>query len=192
VVAATAPLAYDGGTQTVSIQANGITNAQIANRTRSVVIPGGAFAAASGYGAVNFSGGRGRVIGARLDDGSNNVTSTMITVPRDFIAGSVPTLTVYWGTDEGVGGRVGSLDVRFDAFSGSPITSTTSSITQRATFSGSPTQGAIITSTVSTFTGSPTWNPGDVIVLTISRDTADSNQGNLYIVGVSFDYNADM
>jgi hypothetical protein len=133
------------------------------------MIPGGAFAAASGYGAVNFSAARGRVIGARLDDGSNNVASTMITVPRDFISGSVPTLTIYWGTDEGAAGRVGSLDVRFDAFSGS-----------------------LITTTVATFTGSPTWNPGDVIVLTISRDTTDSNQGNLYIVGVSFDYNADM
>jgi hypothetical protein len=175
----------------VSLQADGITAALIANRTRSVMISAGSIATPAGFGAVNFSGGSGRVVGAKLDDGSNNVGTATFVVPRDFISGSVPSITIYWGTDEGTGGRSGTMNLRFDTFSGSLITSTTSQLTQRATITGSPSQGAIITSVVSSFSGSPTWNPGDIILLTFARDTSDTNQGNLYIVGASFDYTAD-
>ena len=40
--------------------------------------------------------------------------------------------------------------------------------------------------------GPPTWNPGDVMLHNIIHDGSDTNGGNVYIYGVSFDFDADM
>lgn len=214
VVAATAPLAYDGGTQTVSVQANGITNAQIANRTRRVVISGGSFTGSgTGTGVANFSVATTRSQGAAPTLGNNatNVVTTVFTVPSDFLAGqTIPKITVYWATDEGGASRQVDCDVGFTHIAN--ITSPSSAVAFRYNFrnasgastnamdSLNPAQGAIVAQTLpegtETYDNTPTaWAPGDIIILSIGRNGAsgsDPNSGNIYIYGIALDYTADM
>lgn len=212
VASASAPLVLNGSN--VEVQASGIPAANISNRTRRVMISNGDFVAA-GTGVsnnpVNFGvNSRRQAIATTLsNDGANNnrMTATFV-VPMDYVAGqSVPRLTLYWGTDEGNANRKVNID-----FSFSQATSINASGVDvpfrynfRQSSSGSdsmespnPAQGAIVATTIpevgDAYQSAPTWAPGDVIVLTIARnnDGNDPNNGTVYILGVSFDYDSDM
>ena len=169
-----------------------VTAAKIANRTRSIYIAGQAFVgnADTGTGRVNFGASTegGAYTRTMTDGGAPTLTTTLI-VPADYIAGAVPTVTILWGTDEGVGGRTATINVHFDNVTA--ISGSGSSVSSRGSFTAGAAQGAIASNTISSFTGSPTWSPGDVVVLNLNRTIGDSNQGNVYIYGVRFDYAAD-
>jgi len=180
------------GVTTAMIGDEQVTAAKIANRTRSIYLAGQAMVgnADTGTGRVNFgaSTDAGAYTRTMTDGGSPTLTTTLV-VPQDFVSGAVPSVTIYWGTDEGTGGRSATINVRFDNVTA--ISGSGSGVSSRGSFTSGATQGAITSNTVSSFTGSPTWSPGDVVVLNLSRTTSDSNQGNVYIYGVKFDYTAD-
>jgi len=180
------------GITTAMIGDGQVTAAKIADRTRSIYIAGQAFVgnADTGTGRVNFgSATEGGAFTRTMTDGGVPTLTTTLIVPQDYIAGNVPTVTIYWGTDEGTGGRTATINVRFDNVTA--ISGSGSAVSSRGSFTSGAAQGAITSNTISSYTGSPTWSPGDVVVLNLNRTVADTNQGNVYIYGVRFDYAAD-
>jgi hypothetical protein len=196
-----------------SMQANTLTNASLANRTRRVVIGPGEFVVeGGGFGSAQFAVTpiRQRPIAARLGNDAVNAATAVFVVPSDYVSGQpVPKLNIHWATDEAASDRRVDVDVSFTQLSN--LTTTTSSSSFRYNFrSGSggatdamdslnPNQGEVVVQTIpegtESYSGSPTWAAGDVIVLTIGRNGtsgSDPNSGNFYIYAVSFDYTADM
>jgi hypothetical protein len=194
----------------IEVQASGITAGSIANRTRRVVLSAGDFVGAGGgAGIANFSVSpvRQTAVGPILPNTNTNVLTATFVVPNDYVAGSgVPQLTIYWSTDEGGANRRIDLDVNFTQLTN--LTTSATPVTFRYNVressggtdnmpSPNPNQGQVIAMTLpeagDAYAGSPTWAPGDVIVLSIGRNgPADANNGNVYIMSVSFDYTADM
>jgi hypothetical protein len=206
----------DGSIATADIGDSQVTALKIANRTRKQVISGGAFTSDSGVGSMpsgtpNFSASnfRNRLAAPRLENNTSNVATATFTVPSDYVAGQpFPQMTLYWATDSGTGSNQADMDVSFTNITS--ITAVTSDVTFRYNFrngggggandmqSLDPAQGAVVAQVVpevgDSFAGAPSWNPGDVIVLSIGRNGAsgsDPNDGNIYIVAVEFSYQSD-
>lgn len=197
-----------------SVTANALTNASLANRTRRYMLGAGDFVGTGtgvGSGSANFSVTNERNRGAALTLGNNvnNVVTATFVVPTDFVAGSVPKMTLWWATDEGGTSRQVDADISFMPLSS--MSTSTSAVTFRYNIrnsSGSdatamdslnPNQSQVVQQTMpegaESWSGSPTWSPGDIIVLSIGRNGtsgSDPNSGNMYIYGVSFDYTSDM
>jgi hypothetical protein len=163
----------------------------------------------TGSNPVNFNVGtvRQRAVGFTLPNDTNNVLSTTFVVPNDYVAGqSIPNLTVYWSTDEGATNRRIDLDINFTQLVNlsAPNAVVTFRYNIRESSAGSdnmpspnPNQGQVVAMTVpeagDAYANTPTWAPGDVIVLSIGRNgAADANNGTVYLMGVAFDYQADM
>jgi hypothetical protein len=192
VASATAPLVLSGSN--ISVQADGITAAQIQNRTRQIFIPTGAMITGNSnafIGRVNTGAGAGAAsaLGVGLNNNGspeNPYASMTFIVPPDFVAGAAPNVQILYATDTNSGNV--SIDV-FYAKSTDLVAASTS-IPFRGFVSAAQTSNQILTATVSV--GSPpTWNPGDLIILNVQRNVSDPNTGNLYIYGIRFDYNAD-
>lgn len=203
-----------GGMDGAKLSSGSVTNTQIVNRTRRFMIGSGAFlpqGTGAGVGNANFgaSSERYRAAGISLGNNANNVATATFVVPSDYVAGAPPKFTVWWATDEGGASRQVDVDVSFMTLSS--LTASTTNVAFQYNFrnsSGSattasdslnPTQSAIAQQVIpegtETWSGSPTWNPGDVIILSIGRNgssASDPNSGNMYLYGVSFDYTADM
>ncbi len=208
----------DGSVSTADIANDAVDSSKITNLTRRVMVPASSFIgynafAANGtnnnqlVGQANFNAGsvRQRAAAPVLGNNSDNVLTGQFVVPMDYVAGqAMPQLTIYWGTDEGGDRRV-NVDVHFDVITN--ITGATSNVPFRYNFrsgasnnvameSISPAQGAIGAQVIpepgDIFSGSPTWNPGDVIIFSIGRnnDSSDPNNGNFYFYGLMFDYAA--
>jgi hypothetical protein len=202
------------GIATANINDGVVTAAKIANRTRRFVVPSGAFQSDSNSGIttgmVNAGVGqwRNRAAASRLPNTDQNVTTATFVVPADYVAGQpVPQITVYWGTNEGGGDRRPDIDVSFDAVT--DITGWNDPVTFRYNFraggSGAhamealnPAQGAIVAQVIpeagDSFQGAPSWNPGDVIIISIGRNGpsgADPNNGDVFIYGIAVSYEAD-
>lgn len=174
---------------------------RIANRTRRVYVPGAAF---SGGNAADFatSGPPNRRLNARGLAPGQSITTSFV-VPFDYAGSGVaglnaPRLTVYWMT--------GSADVKVEcdiAFEtvGSLAQGNSVRYSLRPEAGGMlyadeamrPAPGEVAAQVLPqrgrAWVGNPTWRPGDVIVLTISRQGGGEAMG---IIGVSFDYEADM
>jgi hypothetical protein len=177
-----------------------------------VVISSGDFVVVGGSaGTANFNVNplRQRSAAFILGNDATNVATASFVIPSDYLAGqSTPKLTVYWATDEGNASRQVDVDVSF-----APILSLNASTTTAqfrynfrqnsgndatAMDSLNPGQSAVVAQTMpegaETFAGSPTFSPGDILLLSIGRNGAsafDPSSGNMYVYGVSFDYTAD-
>jgi hypothetical protein len=166
----------------------------------------------TGTNPINFSVTtvRNRAGAITLGNNDTNVATATFVVPSDYVAGqSIPKMTIYWGTDDGGANRRVDMDISFTLATN--ITSPTSNVTFRynirdnsgastnAADSLNPAQGAIVGQTIpegsENYDNSPAlWQPGDIIVISIGRNGpsgSDPNSGNVYLYGVSFDYNAD-
>jgi len=130
VIAATAPILYNNGTQTVSLQANGVTAASVANRVRRVSLSGNSFSPSS-TSTFDFGNGlpsanrRVRVtsFGSANNDG---YLSIVFTVPSDYVGPAAaditacpglvtPRLSMRWVTDsvQANGSRKLNADISF-------------------------------------------------------------------------------
>lgn len=153
---------------------------------------------------------RNRGYGVVLGNNSNNAATATFVVPADYVAGqSIPKLNIYWAGDDASDRRV-DCDVSFAKITDmtSPSTSvpfrynfrSSSGASTNAMESNNPAQGAITTQMLpegaEVYDGSPaSWVAGDIIIITIGRNGgsgSDPSGGNMYIYGISFDYDSDM
>lgn len=208
----------DTGTQIVAkindVATTGTIGAsRLADRTRRVVISGGDFVVVGGSAGTsdfNVNPMRQRAAAFILGNDSVNVATTTFVIPSDYLVGqATPKLTVYWATDEGNASRQVDVDISFLPILAMNASTTTaqfrynfrqnSGADATAMDSLNPGQSAVVAQTMpegaETFAGSPTFSPGDVILLSIGRNGAsafDPNSGNMYVYGIAFDYTADM
>jgi hypothetical protein len=214
VVNATAPLAYNGGTQTVSLQANGINAGLIANRVRTQTITGSQFTGLTSTSAFNWSSGNRGV--APRSFGSNNSDGQIFVafqVPDDYAGPSsadllavpgiqAPRFRIKWVTDsvQVNGDRKANIDISwaqdFD-LSGGNATRFRYNIRRNATGtnaaeSADPTNVAVATQVVpeagdnwSVGEGPVVpWAAGQTIFLTLARNASSSDDPNGSRVGI--------
>jgi len=132
-------------------------------------------------------------------------------VPMDYVSTqAIPPITVYTGAS--ATGKFGfdiafgrfqditnvannSWNTRFSFFSGAGNTVGDSQEESPNIASANSLQTHVMPSTDVYANSPPSWSPGDIIVITITRRTSavqDPNAGMLFIYGVSFDYQSDM
>lgn len=185
------------GGLTIDASNTGLTAAHIANRTRSFTLSHSAFA--GGPASFFFYGsgtgpprGSPTCVGiADADTGQGGVTATF-SMPEDYVPGTPVTFQLAWSCAETDGSRSNLVELRF-----APVTSiTTTGIATpvRATLSRPAPGYALRTDTIEgPYTSWPdsSWVPGQMMVLTISRDPNDSATGNIFLFGVKITYQAD-
>jgi hypothetical protein len=203
VIAATAPLSYDSGTKTVSVPANAITAASVANRVRNFSIPGSSFIGQTSTSSFNWSSGtRGITTRSFGSADSAGQLSVSFQVPADYAGPSAsdlsanpgiqsPRLRIKWVTDsaQANGSRKINMDIAWaqdsDLANGNQTRfrynfRNLSSGTDSAE-SLDPTNISVATQIVpepgdswSTGEGAVTaWAPGQTIVLSLNRNTSD-------------------
>ncbi len=202
------------GVSTAMIGDSQVTPAKIANRTRKIVLAPGSFVgngtASSGSAQFSVAQRRSRAAAVLLPNDADNVVTCTFVVPSDFESGqSIPKLTILWATDEGNANKRVDVDVSFGKVG--DFTGPSSAVAFRYNFrdnSGAsanamdcvnPNQSQIVSQTLpegsEAYDNSPAaWAPGDLIVLSIGRNGPSANDpsgGNMYIYGVSFEYDAD-
>lgn len=202
------------GISTQHINNGAVTPEKIANRIRRVAVSSGSFQSDSSAGITTgvVNGGvgqwRNRAAASRLPNDAQNVTTATFVVPMDYVPGQpMPQITIYWGTDEANSDRRVDIDVSFDVVT--DVTSWTDPVTFRYNFragatglnameSLNPAQGAIVAQVIpepgDSYAGAPSWNPGDVVIISIGRNGvsgSDPNNGNVFIYGIAFSYEAD-
>ncbi|MBS0195339.1 MAG: hypothetical protein JSR77_01140 [Planctomycetes bacterium] len=214
VASASAPIVLTG--TDVSLAANGVTAAHIANRARRVYVPSDAITVSDNSAPVLLVGSGTDVTGVwarRIGNDATDAAATFtVQVPTDYAGSGVaglnaPRMTIYWGTNATSADHAVNVDIGFRSvtdFTGAVSNSFRYNIRKSAgaatdaAESANPAAGAIVSQTIpeatETWTGNPTWTPGDVIVVTLKRNAGaldDPNNGRFYIIGVSFEYEAD-
>jgi hypothetical protein len=155
-----------------------------------------------------------RIRGTRFgSEGNTEYVTTYFVVPNDYVGSGVaglnaPRMTVLWGTDSATGANKINVDVMWDNITN--FGSNTFAGTFRYNFRSSsgaatdasesldPVQGAVVSQVIpetgEVWVGNPSWNPGDVIAITILRNGGspeDPNDNRTAIVGITFDYESD-
>lgn len=193
----------------------------ISNRTRSVFIPVSSMTFSTTASPVLMQGSGANVTGVwvrRLGNNTVENASVAIQVPSDYSGTGVsgftaPRLTIYWASDQT--GKV-NVDVawrkindmllgdvgnsfRYNFRSGVPVASGNSEC--ESYFSNPP--GTLVKQTVpdinegDVWASGPgsVWNANDIVVITLRRNgtaSDDPNGGNMYILGIGYEYEADM
>jgi hypothetical protein len=187
---------------------------RLANRTRRIFVSGAEFYPSTAV--TNHDAGAAITTTPRasawlMRDATTDSGTATFMVPMDYIAGqAIPPITVYTGSS--ATGKFG-FEIAFGRFS--EVTNTANNAWNKRyefysgagnTTGDSQEESFNITTAASlqtmtmpatdVYLNSPTlWQPGDIIVITITRkssNTPDTNSGNLYLYGVSFDYTGDM
>jgi hypothetical protein len=187
--------------------------ARLADRTRRIFVSAGEFFPSSGA-ITNYDASSPLTITPRLGawflrDTTTDAATATFTVPMDYVSGqAIPKITVYTGASatgqfgfDIAFGRFTDItnaanngwNTRYSFYSGAGNTTGDSQEESTAIASANTLQSHTMPST-DVYANSPTlWAAGDIIVITITRrTTGDPNAGNLFILGVSFDYTSDM
>ncbi|MCX5691357.1 MAG: hypothetical protein NTV94_16470, partial [Planctomycetota bacterium] len=184
------------GGATISSFNNGISAANISNRTRSFTISHGAFSGGNGfftYGNSTVSPrGTPACIGISDVDTSTNGAVTSFSLPEDYVPGTPVQFTIVYSAADYDPAHSATLELRFgrlfDVLGPSvalPLRATGDFQTQGLLVSGAPMS--------SSYAGWPdsSWVAGDMIQLAVSRDPADTAVGNIFIFAVKVSYRAD-
>ncbi len=190
ITGASSRLQFNDGSSLTSVN-NAITSANIQNITRSIYVPASAFDFSGGFGTVQFAAQPFRSVRGGILDNTTAFPygSTSFVIPNDFVGTTLTGLELIWATDEGTAGRSTSIEIYSDKTS--DVTGPADILTPNGgAILNNGAQSAIITSPVPF--GLTGVTAGDVIALTILRNGfIDSNQGNVYIVGIRINYTAD-
>jgi hypothetical protein len=190
ITGASSRLQFNDGSSLTSVN-NAITSANIQNITRSIYVPASAFDFSGGFGTVQFAAQPWRSVRGGILDNTTAFPygSTSFVIPNDFVGTTLTNLELIWATDEGTAGRSTSIEIYSDKTS--DVTGPADILTPNGgAILNNGAQSAIITSPVPF--GLTGVTAGDVIALTILRNGfIDSNQGNVYIVGIRINYTAD-
>lgn len=168
-----------------------VSSANIADMTRSIFIPWSAMQPVDSVNIIMAHpntnvNDNGRFLSWRIPDSGSGVTFTF-QVPRDFQTGPTPPITFHWSTDDTNSAANFKFNLRYSRMNVLNGPSATNGVKGIAQFSW---PGRSIYSSNSFQFTTETWNPGDVIIMTVIRDGTDTSTANIFLHGVSIDYSA--